>query len=312
MTLQRSTLDDSATEQLRRTHAHALDVAKLLREEVELERPEMRGSTVRVKFGQFVEPRYLEELATVLAQVPLNYADMATATYLSHLDAVNGALSDFDSATSQAITDLGAAMANLDSSIGLSDRLARMITQESVRRAVQGSNQVTEIRRDVSDKGSDEGVARLSSRFSDRANEEEESAKKWNRLVMVFVFLGMFLPFAAIPLDQLLLGDLEQSYSFILKAFVSLPMFALATYSGRISAQHRRMGQHMRTLVAQLDSVKLYTADLSDEVKEDLRAAMGKRAFSEPGVLGPDGSVGIPPDQLLDKVLQVVKEVRKP
>jgi hypothetical protein len=93
-----------------------------------------------------------------------------------------------------------------------------------------------------------------------------------------------------------------------------LPLFALATYIGRISAQHRRMSQHTKNLTAQIDSVKAYVSTLPEATQQDIVASLGERAFSAPAVAGNDGAVGIPPEQILptlEKAVEALEEMRK-
>jgi hypothetical protein len=119
----------------------------------------------------------------------------------------------------------------------------------------------------------------------------------------------------AISLEDHFLGQLTGAYGMVIKALIGLPLFALAAYSGRISAQHRRLSQHMRTLTAQVDSVKAYVAGLPEPVQQEIIAALGRRAFSEPGIAAAEaGTVGIPPEQVLpalEKAIEAIKEIRK-
>jgi hypothetical protein len=119
----------------------------------------------------------------------------------------------------------------------------------------------------------------------------------------------------AISLEDHFLGHLAAISSIVVKLLIGLPLFALATYCGRISAQHRQLSQHMRTLTAQIDSVKAYVAGLPEPVQQEIIVALGRRAFSEPGIASGDaGTVGIPPEQvlpLLEKAIEAIKEVRK-
>jgi hypothetical protein len=159
------------------------------------------------------------------------------------------------------------------------------------------------------------GKERLAQTFETRGKEEAKSAAHWNWLVMVFVFLGIALPLVAISLEDHFLGQLTGTYGVVIKALIGLPMFALATYAGRISAQHRKMGQHMKTLTAQIDSVKAYVAGLPSDDERQLIMTLGTRAFSEPGVAGKgEGVVGIPPEDILpalEKAVHAIKESRK-
>jgi hypothetical protein len=158
------------------------------------------------------------------------------------------------------------------------------------------------------------GKERLAQTFDKRGNEESISAANWNKLVMLFVALGICLPLSAIALEDRFLGQLTGTYGLVVKALIGLPLFALATYSGRISAQHRRMSQHMKTLTAQIDSVRAYVSTLPEVAQQEIVSGLGRRAFSEPGVAGTDGAVGIPPEQILptlDKAVEALKELRK-
>jgi hypothetical protein len=137
----------------------------------------------------------------------------------------------------------------------------------------------------------------------------------WNYLVMLFVALGIALPLAFIFLEFRYLGQTPSTTRILLRALIGLPMFALATYSGRISAQHRRLSQHMKVLVAQIYSVKAYVTGLDEQVQQEVIAALGKRAFSDPGVAGTqEGTVGVPPKDVVDileKAAKAIKGIRK-
>ncbi|SCX32926.1 hypothetical protein [Mycolicibacterium fluoranthenivorans] len=155
------------------------------------------------------------------------------------------------------------------------------------------------------------GRERLAQTFETRGKEEATSASDWNKLVMVFVTLGIVLPLVAISLGDHFLGQLSDTYALVVKALIGLPMFFMATYAGRISAQHRKLSQHMKTLTAQIDSVRAYAEPLSPDQRQDLIATLGKRAFSEPGVTTPgEGSVGMPPEDIrpiLEKAIEALK-----
>jgi hypothetical protein len=160
------------------------------------------------------------------------------------------------------------------------------------------------------------GKERLAQTFETRGKEESDSAANWNWLVMIFVVLGIALPLVAISLEDHFLRQLTGTYGVVIKALIGLPMFALATYSGRISAQHRKMSQHMKTLTAQIDSVKAYVAGLPSDDERELIMTLGRRAFSEPGVAPGkgEGVIGIPPEDVLpalEKAVQSIKEWRK-
>jgi hypothetical protein len=65
---------------------------------------------------------------------------------------------------------------------------------------------------------------------------------------------------------------------------------------------------------AQIDSVKAYVAGLPEPVQQEIIVALGRRAFSEPGIAnGEAGTVGIPPEQVLpvlEKAIDAIEERR--
>jgi hypothetical protein len=211
---------------------------------------------------------------------------------------------------------LDAASEKSSATVAFSQKLRQMYRdQESFRRLSSLERQAGATVRDLKTAAGEGGKERLAQTFDDRGSAEAKSASNWNKLVMLFVALGIGLPLAAISLEDHFLGQLTGTYSIVIKVLIGLPLFALATYSGRISAQHRQLSQHMKTLTAQIDSVKAYVAGLPEPVQQEIIVAHGRRAFSEPGIAsGEAGTVGIPPEQvlpLLEKAIDAVNEIRK-
>ncbi len=132
--------------------------------------------------------------------------------------------------------------------------------------------------------------------------------------VMLFVFLGITLPLSAIWAEGHFLTELTGATAVLTKALIAIPLLAMATYCGRISAQHRKTGQHLRMLTAQVDSVRAYVDGLPTEIRNEILLVLGRHTYSEPGVVsGSEGSVGIPPEQIMptiDKLLEAVKQTR--
>ncbi|MGX9672652.1 hypothetical protein [Mycobacterium sp. HM-7] len=200
--------------------------------------------------------------------------------------------------------------------IGLPPRAQNVLSAYQHERRISGLERQAETAvANLKQAAGEGGKERLAQTFEARATEETTSATNWNRLVMAFVALGIVLPLIAIVLGGHILGTPSTTTGVLMKALIGLPMFALATYSGRISAQHRKMAQHMKLLVAQIDSVKAYVEPLPTEVQQDIIATLGKRAFSEPGTTtNADGTVGIPPEQVLpvlEKAIEALKQTRK-
>jgi hypothetical protein len=71
----------------------------------------------------------------------------------------------------------------------------------------------------------------------------------------------------------------------------------------------------MKVLVAQIYSVKAYATGLDEQIQQEIIAALGKRAFSDPGAAGVlEGTVGVPPEDVVDileKAAKAIKEIGK-
>jgi len=293
-----------------RPHVDNLVVAidGLLNEEVAFARPGT-DDAYRLHLGQLVRP------------YDLNFLQKAAERTTDELRAARPSPANLETLTFylQAWVDfiIPSALGDLEVLGGSNDRItssprvqSMLRDNERLRRIGSLERQAETAVRNIRVAAGEGGKERLAQTFEARGKAEEASASNWNKLVMLFVTLGIGLPLVAISLDQHFLGQLPGTYGVVIKALIGLPMFALATYSGRISAQHRKMAQHMKTLTAQIDSVKAYVATLPRETQQDIIAALGRRAFSEPGVIGSEGAVGIPPEQILPTVEKVVEAVK--
>lgn len=150
--------------------------------------------------------------------------------------------------------------------------------------------------------------------FGESATFTHAQLQHWKYLVMLLVALGIALRLALIFLEFRYLGQTPSTTSILLRALIGLPMFALATYSGRISAAPQALPAHE-------------SACRADLICQGLRhwfrragsarghPALGKRAFSDPGVAGAqEGTVGVPPEDVVDileKAAKAIKETRK-
>jgi hypothetical protein len=214
------------------------------------------------------------------------------------------------------LAEVSAGNENSEYQISLPPALVQMEkASDSLRRLSNLERQAEATVENLKTAAGEGGKERLAQTFEVRGKEEAKSAAHWNWLVMTFVLLGIALPLVAISLEDHFLGHLTGTYGIVIKALIAVPMFALATYCGRISAQHRKIAQHMKTLTAQIDSVKAYVAALPSDDERQLIMTLGMRAFSEPGVAGrSEGVVGVPPEDVLpalEKAVQTIKELRK-
>lgn len=299
-------------------HVHAVNlvtsVEVLLNEEVVFPRPGT-GEQLRLHLGQLVRPYDLEFLTRLAERTSTElFAERPSQANLEALTIYLQTWVDF--IIPSALGDLEVLAGGTDRIVAVSNPRIQLMLRDNERLRRIGSleRQAEVAVQNIKVAAGEGGKERLAQTFEARGEAEDTSASNWNKLVMFFVALGIGLPLVAISLDQHFLGQLPGTYGVIIKALISLPMFALATYSGRISAQHRRMAQHMKTLTAQIDSVKAYTAALPPETQQDIIATLGRRAFSEPGVTGSEGVVGIPPGEILptlERVLDAIKAIRK-
>jgi hypothetical protein len=290
-------------------------VERIMREEVTVVEPS--GLVVNnFYFGQVCRPYDLQFLRDTVDRVSEQLKarpqemDASLSVLTPYLQTwvdfiIPSALSDLDEASEKS-------SALVIPSLGLRQMYG---SQQSLRRLGSLESEAEAAVRNLKTAAGEGGQERLAQTFIELGDAEDRSASNWNMLVMLFVALGVALPLIAISLQDHFLGQLTGTNGVVIKALIGLPLFALATYSGRISAQHRRLSQHMKTLTAQIDSVKAYVAGLPESVQLEIVAGLGRRAFSEPGIAGADvGTVGIAPEQVvqaLEKAIDAIKEIRK-
>lgn len=292
-------------------------VERVMREEITVVEPQGQASNT-LYFGQVFRPYDLQQLRDTASRV---HEELGSQPEAEAADASLGALTSYlqtwvDFIIPSALGDLDAAREKSSAIVVPSPTLRQMYRdQESLRRLSSLERQAEATVRNLKTAAGEGGKERIAQTFVDRGDAEATSASNWNQLVMLFVGLGIALPLIAISLGHHFLGQLNGPYAVVFKALIGLPLFALATYSGRISAQHRRLSQHMKTLTAQIDSVKAYVAGLPEPVQQEIIAALGRRAFAEPGISGAEaGTVGVPPEQVLpalEKAIEAIKDIRK-
>jgi hypothetical protein len=130
------------------------------------------------------------------------------------------------------------------------------------------------------------------------------------------VALGIALSAIVLTTEKIVFtAAMDGTTGTIVKALTGIPLFALATYFGRISSQHRETERYLRILATQVDSVQAYADVLPEADRVQLIINLGSRAFSAPGFAAADkGSVGLIPDnvmELLNKALDITKEAAK-
>lgn len=152
------------------------------------------------------------------------------------------------------------------------------------------------------------GSSYLGRAFNEAGETEDSRAKFWTRLVFVCVFAGVAASAAALKFELASIAQLTGLSSVLVKLAFGLPFYLLAAYCGRIASQHRNSASHMRTLTAQLESIRAYVDDLSGDQKDELVTYLGHRAFSRPDVeMADDGHVTLGPRDVV-KVLEKALE----
>lgn len=125
------------------------------------------------------------------------------------------------------------------------------------------------------------GKRRLKRDFGSVGNRETGWATLWT----VFAFL---LTVAAISIPVILFSSdvnfasVTGTPATLIKTFIGVPLLAFAAYCGKVASQHRDTARHMKSLVSQIESVGAYVATLPDASKDEIRLALGKRAFANP------------------------------
>ncbi len=250
-----------------------------------------RDASLRVVEELNVRPSSTGPMLVVLVPYLQLWVDFVIPSALGDLDSLN---------TDREVTP----------SVALESRLRNY---EQLRRISNLEREAVQTVQNLKQAANEGGKERLAQTFEARGEAEAVSAQNWNRLVMLFVALGIGLPLGAIAAQDHFLGQLTGTYGVVVKGLIGLPLFALATYCGRISALHRKTSQHMKTLTTQIDSVRAYVETLPPATQQEIIAGLGRRAFSEPGLPAVDGSVGIPPEQILptlDRAIEALKQVR--
>ncbi|OKH76595.1 hypothetical protein EB72_27735 [Mycobacterium sp. SWH-M1] len=232
-------------------------------------------------------------------------AEQAVRDFITSLDLFNAG------PVAEALDDLAAGQRRRAWTIRPSDTLDELLTSRRAERLAVQDQEADDLVEDLRNLGNRGASERLAQTFSDRADDEASSALKWTWLAIVFVVLGIVLPVIALSLEDRFLVQLTGNTGAVIKALIGAPFFVLSAYSAKVASERRRMSAHMRTLTNQIDTVRLYVAALPKPVQEEIIAALGRRAFSEPGITAGDSS-DISTEKLLDKVLEVVREVRKP
>jgi hypothetical protein len=185
-------------------------VEPVLREEVTVVQPDGQLSTFY--FGQVFRPYDLQFLRDTVRGVveDLGSRPEAADASLSVLTPYLQTWADF--IIPSALGDLDAASEKAAATIAFSPRLRQMYRdQEYFRRLSSLERQAEATVRNLKTAAGEGGKERLAQTFDDRGTAEAKSASNWNKLVMLFVALGIGLPLTAIPL-RITSSDISPRY----------------------------------------------------------------------------------------------------
>ncbi len=130
------------------------------------------------------------------------------------------------------------------------------------------------------------GETKLAQHFGDYASRERRSA---NRLRAACIATLFAVALGAGALIYSAGGSLTTAEE-IARLSLTIPVVALAAYLGREASRHRLAAQWASELEVQLLTVDAYTEALSDDLREQIRAELGRRVFSSGQVVAPSNS----------------------
>lgn len=146
--------------------------------------------------------------------------------------------------------------------------------------------------------------ATLSGSFAGDAKKDGLVAGALSTGSIVSLFVSFVVGFRIIGDAQTIEWSTE-----IAKLALTLPLFAVSAYLGRLSTHYREAGRWAKTASVQLKTVDAYTQGFADVAKRDeIKLALGTRIFGDPGF----GAQPKNPDvedvtSIIDSVANVVK-----
>ncbi|WP_162938654.1 hypothetical protein [Mycobacterium kyogaense] len=266
-----------------------------------------------IRLGHLVDRKELDSLREIAGVIQPN-PEIPASRILDNMRQLMGHINSWeDSAVGQALDDLAELQDSEPGALTISDDLRQAILgrrgAQRIRRLEERAQRSVE---NISGAAREVGKALLSTTFDQLAKAEAKRASHWNTLVMLFVGIAALLSVAGVWLNEVDIIDINGVTGLLQKALVVVPFLALATYAGRISAQHRKVAQYLWLLGVQVDSVRGFIDGLPQRVQDEVILVLGRRAYSEPGVANSmDGSVGVPPEQLGPIIEKAIEAARK-
>ncbi len=276
---------------------------------------EQDRTTQQFTFGQIVDR---DELQTLHSQTNVTESYIGTATdsaVLAHIDQYGAFLSDWQrTALAPAVDKFRTATTGTTAlsitakiPIGISELIFQRSGHaiESIEREAEARlNQIERVTTQVGQQG-------LAKAFVEAGKKAEWSAVRWTIGVILCVAGGIGLPAWALAAESSILTQVAGGTEAIIKAALGLPLFALAAYCGHVASQQRQTARHMKILTAQLNSVAAYSNELPEDQRLELLMLLGKRTFSDPGLIQLDkGKLSYVPDDFAELTQKLI-ELRK-
>ncbi len=143
------------------------------------------------------------------------------------------------------------------------------------------------------------------------SKDEATLSKSWTAGVFGFVTLGILAPIIVFSFD-VQISNVASWAGVLIKLAISLPLFGIAAYCGRVAAQHRELARHMKLLAVQIDTIEPYIEKMNDQQKSEMRMFLGRRLFSSVDLEVKDsGNISVIPTEvipLLEKAMDIGKD----
>jgi hypothetical protein len=137
-------------------------------------------------------------------------------------------------------------------------------------------DEVVRVLSDTQDAAGKAGSTSLGAHFGNYATKEQNTADRlrWSAVGVLLLITGIAATLLASEPKSL------NDFGEIARLSLTLPLAALAAYLGKEASHHRATSRWARNLEVQLRTVNAYTEPLSPELRDMIRAELGRRVFS--------------------------------
>jgi tetratricopeptide (TPR) repeat protein len=149
------------------------------------------------------------------------------------------------------------------------------------------------------------GADQLASEYRTRANSARKAAARWTAATLVLGTLAIIFAAAFVLVGVSRNHDISDTLT---KAAISIPVFGLAFYLGRIGAEERKDARTWRHVELQIRTAQPYLANLPEIIRDDVQASLALRFF--PGqAQSPHG--GTDSDTEPEDALRLIREIQQ-